>query len=236
VVWVLWAVLAEVLAHDQLPRPACFPPRTHLNAVHELGHPRGDVVVAVEADRAVRDGLARLRVRAGDGDAEGGEALGELREQPRAGREAADEPDGADRAAARGDLRADGVDGGGDARLEERGDLRAGELELARADADGAVAVERRAERDVLRLVRVPEQPLRRLVEAARDVVERVRGAVPAVRELAREERARAAGDEDRAGEDAWAGSGMRTCAATGVLQSGGAISSMTSGEAPRMA
>ena len=37
-----------------------------LDAVHELGNPRRDVVVAVEADRAVRDGFRAGR-RGGDG-------------------------------------------------------------------------------------------------------------------------------------------------------------------------
>jgi hypothetical protein len=162
------------------------------------------MVVAIEPDRAVRDGLARLRIRPTDRDPERAEAVRQLREQPRARREAADEPHALDHAAARGDLGLDGLDGGLDRGLEQVGHFLPGELELAGADPDRGVLVERGAEGDVLRLVRVPEEPLRGLVELARDVVERVRRAVPAVGEFAGEEGSGPTGDEYRAGEDAW--------------------------------
>ena len=49
-----------------------------LDAVHEPGHTRGDVVIAVEPDRAVCDCFGGLCVRAGDGDVVGSETFLEL--------------------------------------------------------------------------------------------------------------------------------------------------------------
>ena len=49
-----------------------------LDAVHEPGHTRGDVVIAVEPNRAVCDCFGGLCVRAGDGDVVGSETFLEL--------------------------------------------------------------------------------------------------------------------------------------------------------------
>ena len=51
-------------------------------------------------------------------------------------------------------------------------------LELSTPDVHARVLVKRRAERDVLRLVLVSEEPFGRLVETFCDVVERIRRAV----------------------------------------------------------
>ena len=63
--------LAHAVATRDVVRVALVVLAQELDAVHVARHARRDVVVAVEADRAVRDGLARLAVRPRDDDAVG---------------------------------------------------------------------------------------------------------------------------------------------------------------------